>query len=588
VVGPPVIAITPAGPYSESDGLQLMAATPLGGTWSADCGACIDPISGAFNPAVAGPGIWEICYDAGVAPCDDHACIFVEVTEDCPLEGVITVTSPTCFGDADGSVSITVSGTTGFVTYIITNSLGAVVNIGNANDAYGLSAGWYYFSVTDEFPCTLLDSVFLADSPALEIVLSVENPACYSDVTGSATVDTVLFYGGSFAAINYTWIPNPTGIDGVGITNLDDLPEGIYSVSVEDENGCTATTSFEIIRPVSLTFDVITETDVNCIGGSDGSIDVEVAGGTAPYSFSDDGITFVPSGLFDFLTAGTYPITVIDNNGCEIDTIVSLIELNPLPTVAFIADKLIGCVPLMVEFTSTADAGISCEWNFGDGSEAYTCGASSHTFTSAGEFDISLLITDVNGCSNSVTYFNYIETLPIPNADFEYSPSTITILNTHVQFYNYSENAETYTWEFGALGTSNLENPSLIFPQVVENYAIKLTATNALGCSDSSVKIISVTEAFSVFIPNAFTPDGDQHNGEFKPFFNGIDIYDYQLTIYNRWGEIIFQSYNVAYGWNGFYGDQLAEDGVYIYHIITKESKSDKKLEYHGHVTLLR
>src|SRR5690606_15989149 len=106
--------------------------------------------------------------------------------------------------------------------------------------------------------------------------------------------------------------------------------------------------------------------------------------------------------------------------------------------------------------------------------------------------------------------------------------------------------------------------------------------------SDSLIKIVAVTEAFTVYIPNAFTPDGNHVNGEFKPYFNGIDIYDYQLTIYNRWGEVVFQSYNVDFGWNGFYGDIMAEEGVYVYHIITKENNSDKKLEYHGHVSLLR
>ncbi len=588
VVAPVAIALTPAGPYSESDGIQIMDATPIGGIWSASCGPCIDPISGAFDPATAGPGTWEVCYDAGIAPCDDHECMFVEVTEDCPIDGIITIISPTCAGDNDGSVSITMSGTTGFVTYSITNALGDEVNIGNANEAYELTSGWYYFSVTDGFPCVFLDSIFLPDSPEMELILTVVNPSCYADLTGSASVDTVLFYGGLYEAISYTWIPNPSGIDGVGITNLTDLPEGIYSVSAQDENGCAVTTNFEILRPSNLTIDLLTKTDVNCVGEANGTIGVEVSGGTAPYLFSIDGVSFVASDSFDLLTAGDYSISIVDNNGCEIDTTVSLVELYDLPIVDFTADITMGCVPLVVGFTSLSGVGFLCEWNFGDGYEDTGCGSIMHTFSTAGEFDVTLTMTDANGCSNALTKFNYVETLPLPVANFEFSPTTITILNPAVQFHNYSENAESYSWKFDELGTSFLDNPTFIFPEIVENHAVTLTAINEVGCSDSIIKIIVVIDAFSVFIPNTFTPDGDQFNGEFKPYFNGIDLYDYQLTIFNRWGEIVFQSYNVNYGWNGLYGEQPAENGVYSYHIITKENNSDKKLEYIGHVTLLR
>lgn len=91
------------------------------------------------------------------------------------------------------------------------------------------------------------------------------------------------------------------------------------------------------------------------------------------------------------------------------------------------------------------------------------------------------------------------------------------------------------------------------------------------------------------YVPNAFTPDGDIHNNTFLPVFtSGYDPYDYHLIIFNRWGEIIFESFNSEIGWDGTYSDHLAEDGVYIWKIVFKENKTDKKHQEIGHVTLLR
>jgi gliding motility-associated-like protein len=103
-------------------------------------------------------------------------------------------------------------------------------------------------------------------------------------------------------------------------------------------------------------------------------------------------------------------------------------------------------------------------------------------------------------------------------------------------------------------------------------------------------QIIPIKDILIYYIPNIMTPDGDQFNESFKPIFtSGYDMYDYHLTIFNRWGEIIFESYDTEYGWNGHYGDGgLVQDGVYIWQIDFKESMSDRRHIKRGHVTVLK
>lgn len=495
VVEPVSVVISPAGPFSESSGLHSLDASPAGGTWTADCGTCIDALSGEFDPLVAGVGIWEVCYHAGIAPCDDEACIFIEVTDDCLIEGIVSAVQPTCFGDADGSVTIDVSETTGLVAYTIMNAVGGIVNIDNDNTAYDLAEGWYYFLIEDEFPCTYMDSVLLENPPVLDGSLVPHTTVCMDEPSFLIEAVTVGM------------------LDGPGVVG------GLFNPALAGVGIHTLT---------------------NTLDGPCGSV-------------------------------STIEYTV-----------------NPLPVVAFTVDKTNGCSPLKVKFIATGDIGVSCQWQFGDGTDGMACGEVNHTYVDGGLFDVTLRLMDANGCENVQTYYDFIAVTPSPIADFTYQPNAVTTFNTLVEFTDQSLNAFEWSWNFSELGSSIDENPSFTFPQEVGNYEVALIVTNETGCSDSILKIIPITDPVLVYIPNVFTPDGDYMNNEFKPYFNGIDIYDYQMTIYNRWGEIVFQSFNSEVGWMGFYGDQMAEDGVYIYHIITKETTTDRKLEFHGHVSLLR
>lgn len=292
---------------------------------------------------------------------------------------------------------------------------------------------------------------------------------------------------------------------------------------------------------------------------------------------------------FDPLVSNTYTVVGTTAAGCSSDDEVTIV-VNPSMTVSFSGDELIGCTPFTVNFTSLVPGAIY-NWNFGDGGSSNSA-APSHTYLTAGEFTVSLDMTNADGCTGSVTYIDYITVVPQPIAAFTYSPTQVDVTDTEVKFNNQSLYATSYSWDFGdGSAISNAENPIHLFPEVGDmRYPVTLTVQNELGCSDMVQKIIEVQDVLIFHIPNSFTPDGDTFNETFNPvFYSGVDIFDFHFVILNRWGELVFESYNPASGWNGAYGDQgLVQDGVYIWRLEFGETMSDKKHSYEGHVTVNR
>jgi gliding motility-associated-like protein len=291
-----------------------------------------------------------------------------------------------------------------------------------------------------------------------------------------------------------------------------------------------------------------------------------------------------------YTTEGTYTITLIVTTelGCT-DTITLEIDMvGSSIAVDFIADVTEGCEPLTVQFDNTSESGVSCEWDFGDGSFASSCGSVTHTYLTDGVYDVSLTVTGASGCFGTLVRNSYINVFPVPVANFVFTPNSPTTLDTEVAFTNYSIDADSWLWIFDVLGTSSMENPTIIIPGIPANYDITLIAITENGCKDTIIKTINVVQDETIYVPNTFTPDGDTFNELFRPYITGIDPYDFHMIIFNRWGEIVFESYDATGGWNGAYGGKLVQDGVYVWQIVTSDLVTDKKLEYYGHVTVLR
>jgi gliding motility-associated-like protein len=280
------------------------------------------------------------------------------------------------------------------------------------------------------------------------------------------------------------------------------------------------------------------------------------------------------------------------NGNCVSNPITFDVTVNPNPIVNFTALDTAGCEPLQVEFNNNSTETFNCEWNFSDGTQLQSCGTTSYSFD-AGVYDVQLIVTSAFGCSDSISKINYINVTPIPIADFAYSPQVTDINHTEIEFINSSIDADSYIWDFGDESPySNEIDPAHNYSDVPNDYVITLIASNNNGlCIDTAVATLIVNDILIYYVPNVFTPDNDEYNQTFKPVFtSGYDPYDYHLMIFNRWGELVFESYNSAIGWDGTYPKDgvLCEDGVYVWKIDFKDVESDKRYHLNGHVTLLK
>jgi len=273
-----------------------------------------------------------------------------------------------------------------------------------------------------------------------------------------------------------------------------------------------------------------------------------------------------------------------------------IVDLHTLPTVSFEADNLTGCVPHTVNFTNTtaqSDIGANCTWTI-NGQNFTGCTDLEYTFNAAFCYDVSLKVESPFGCVGDTMLIDYICVDEYPTANFTFNPQFPTSVNNQVSFTNVSVGATSYNWVFEGQGSTNEVNPSVTFSNVKSSTEVTvcLDAVSKYGCVDQICRDIQFKEEFAVHVPNSFTPDEDQYNPVFLPIFPpGSEINEYQMQIFNRWGEILFESFDYKVGWNGTYGvgsDKTVKDGTYVWKIIVKEGPENKQREFVGHVTLLR
>jgi gliding motility-associated-like protein len=312
--------------------------------------------------------------------------------------------------------------------------------------------------------------------------------------------------------------------------------------------------------------------------------------GANSYSWNNgvtNAVAFIPNP-----TANLYTVTGTTAAGCSGTDDLS-IQIQPNAPVTFTPDITTGCSPLLVNFTNTTLNSVSCVWSMSDGTQLNGCGTVSNTFVQETCYDITLMVTFATGCSANVTATNLICVEPNPIPSFIANPGIIDQYDTQVSFNNMTIGGDTYNWNFGYNNAqSGLENPSFDYSGAeLGNYLVTLTAYSPSGCKDSVQQIIQIKEDLLFFIPNTFTPDNDLFNQTFQPIFTaGFDPYSFTMLIYDRWGEIIFETHNTDIGWNGSYGVGRGpvQDGTYNWKIEFKRNETDERIMRAGHVTIIR
>jgi gliding motility-associated-like protein len=456
------------------------------------------------------------------------------------------------------NVTLTATGATSYTwTPLITNGTAFTPPIGSTT---------YTVTGTDANGCENSDQVTVSTNTLPTIYAGTDQTICFGDaVTLTAT-------GGSI----YNW--SNSVLDDI---QFIPLATTTYTVTGTDANGCINTDQVLVtVNPLPL---VNGGLDVTVCDGNS----VTLSGnGAATYSWDNGILNGVP---FTPVSSGTYSVTGTSANGCEsIDQLT--LTVSPTPEVSFVANVTEGCVPLDVTFVNTGNTGVECNWTISNGTTLSGCGPVGTVFNSGGCNDVTLTVTSNDGCIGTQTIANMICVEDLPVASFTATPFNYSINNSEVSFQNSSTGAISYVWTFGQnLGTSNQIDPTFDFSDESSNQEVELIAFTPLGCTDTAYAIVEYLDDIILYIPNSFTPDGDMFNQTFEPVFtSGFDPYNFSMFIFNRWGELIFETHNAEIGWDGTYGGQYVQVGTYSWKIEFKPKNTDDKLVRYGHVTIVR
>ncbi len=490
------------------------------------------------------------------------------------LSGIINnVTDVLCFGNATGAIDVSANNGTAPYSFSIagtTNSTG-VFN--------GLAAGNYTINITDANNCSsnMTADVNQPDSALTVDITSFTNATCNGFSDGTATV--IAQGGTSIVGYSYQWNSIPSQNTSTAVN----LPMGNYSVTVTDDNGCTATDNTSISQP---NFILNATGNFTICDGKDSLLSATSLDGASPVTYTWTNLNTGSNSTGNTFAAQpnittNYTVVATDNNGCVTPPHNILITVDPLPIASFITDFKEGCEPFCANFSAASTVpNTTWEWDFGDGQVA-NGQMIANCYKQAGTYTPSLTAISDKGCQTTIQKTDEIIVHNSPKAIFKAEPEQTTMANPLIYFTNEAAGADSYKWDFGDESSIDTSAKPEHLYTTPGNYCIMLYATNTMGCSDSMEVCIDIKPDFHFYMATSFTPNGDGLNDVFKPYGEALNAY--HLTVYNRWGLKVFHSDDITIGWDG--GGFPQDAYHYVIELINNNGES--KI-YTGSITLLR
>jgi gliding motility-associated-like protein len=505
---------------------------------------------------------------------------------DTPISLSSTYTQVSCPGGSDGTATVNIIPSPASATYNWIDAGGQTTQT-----ATGLGAGTYTVEVETDNGCTDQIQVVVDEIPGMQVSLvSSSDVTCNSGNDGMVEVSVNL----GTAPYSYSWTNSSSTTN-----TATDLPAGLNTVTITDANGCVVTFDFTLSEPTALQITSVSDDLIVCVGDSI-EVSAEGAGGSSDYIFS-----WTVNGSFVGLGESIY----VTPNQVNSQICVTLSEVcgSPTTTECFSIDHpddidpLIipsttgECVPVEVVFSNVTNSSVVdyTIWHYGDGTvdTIQALGDGENTYENVGLYDVSLEIVSEFGCRYFKNFNSLISGFGYPTADFYANPSPASVFEPNVTVYsNSSTDVAIFEWfaEGANPAYSNLQNVPLTYPNEVGEYPVTLVVTNGNGCADTIMKPVIIRNDVILYAPNTFTPDGDKNNDRWRVYIDGIDVKDFRLEVFNRWGEIVFESRNPEGEWDGKYGGFIAKEGTYIWKIRAADVENDNKYEFNGHVTILR
>jgi gliding motility-associated-like protein len=498
-----------------------------------------------------------------------------------------TIITPSCFNSTNGSASILVTGGTLPYSYLWSDGQ-------TGSTAQNLAAGTYSVVITDAHNCIASNNLTLTQ-PTQVLTSAGDNDTICLGSSGSVSATAT----GGVGNYYYVWNPGPS--INSGTLTATPTANTDYIVVAYDQDGCAGT-----IDTVSMIVYYLTGANVDAIvyspicPGQVSTVYAQLSGITGPVTYLwNNGLGTGPGAfLVTPNVPTTYVVTVTNSCGASVSDSAT-VTFNPPPVIDISSDLNSVCVPDVVQFSDSSITGnlndpiISWNWNFGDGTYS-TLQNPTHVYPTPGTYPVTLTVSTSGGCTNNNASGPYIiNAHPYPDAAFTLNSHYFNLPYDQLVATNQSTNATSYIWTFGDGGTSTDMNPTYLYSEV-GFFNVMMIANSSFGCSDTAYTAVE-TSADVVF-PNVFTPDPEGPSGGFYditsltndiffPFTSGVT--EFKLQIFNRWGELIFETLDIKQGWDGYYRGQLCQQDVYIWRAYIKLNNG-KTFNKSGDVTLLR
>mgnify|MGYP000326954463 CR=1 FL=1 len=477
----------------------------------------------------------------------------------------LVLKDPSCYEYNDGSIIVTATG--GTPTYLQAINNGPFISVANFS---ALKAGTHVISVKDINECRIDTTVTLKQPPVIGFSLNVTDLRCFNDNSGSVLING---FGGtqpytySYDTKQFDANPTQTGISA-----------GPHTIKMRDSQGCIKDSNVVFKEPAQLLVNNPIITNPTCEGFADGSIKVYGNGGVQPYQFKANGGAFGSISLFEGLTEGANVITIKDANDCTYDTTIFLIGFPHI--------KYNGIFPQPVSCFEGSDGSITLNVSGGMPPLRYKLNNSNPVPVSifnglkAGKYNLQ--VVDNEGCVKDTTAI--VETPEKIQITTTVTPNDCEGLDNGGRIEaSVSGGTPTYRYNWNT-------RPEQIgyYIENIPNGTYKVTVTDANDCEEAATATIVYDNCCIVFVPDAFTPNGDGLNDIIRIRVKG----DFQLqtfSIYSRLGERVFETGNIDMGWDGIF--RGTQQGIGTYNYLIKGICGNGGLEevmYKGTITLVR
>ncbi|MEX1188864.1 MAG: choice-of-anchor L domain-containing protein [Bacteroidia bacterium] len=504
----------------------------------------------------------------------------------------VTTNSPVCEGSNLTFSTPQVNGAQYFWNgpdaFSSNNAQGEIANTAELNEGdYSV-----YLVIGACTTATSTSSILINPIPVADAGLDIQVCSLQDGQLGAPPVPGYSYAWFPSDSLNFSSISNPT----VSVGNIGGQTDELTYILTVTAGGCSNTDDV-IVEVLPQPVASFVAPNSQCFEGhsfdfyADGiweSIDPRFVWDFGPWGVPDSSALRGPTDVTFSSTGLQLVRLVVIDQGCASNTFIAPVMVDKMPVSNFVANTITACEPALIQFENLSENQgdlMDYQWSFGNGTSSTT----THPkvlYSSAGNYEVELIVNGVNGCTTGYSIPNMITINKTPLARFEAKPVYTTIVDPEIALNDLSLFADECSYSMGNGDTIFSFNHVYTYPDT-GTYNVTQILSNSKGCTDTTSIEVRVDLGFKVYIPAAFTPNEDGLNDLFKVY--GEEFTDFSMQVFNRWGQLLYQSFDADNGWDGKtrLSDEKVAGGVYIYTIELKD-KFGLPYTYRGEVTVLR